>query len=591
MLLSRVERQRSLGFQYSWISLKQLQDLKFLVDAGFPDVQDSLAPGGLLSPVETDDIKKISVFPTTQDIFLDPRRTLRPNLRSGSFENALSYLDIHFRLLREDFIKPLREGISACFAPKHLFSGASKRRKGLRLYKNVRIVRVGTMPTGVKYMATFDSPFTSWVSSKRLMAGSLVCLISTDSDEVLFGTVASYDREELLNSTVWLDLETSHQKLSRCLLRQKRFTMVESPAFFQVYQHVLEGLQEVDPGQLPFRRYIVECKSTALPPGYLKGKDTVAYNLSVLSPSDGMTIPNVAALEDSARPVPRDAEGNPTPLELEREPTVSPHLEISPGEPGEAPSNLELEREPTVSPNLEISPGEPGEAPSNLELEREPTVSPHLEISPGEPAQAPSNLELEREPTVSPHLEISPEEPGEAPSNFPKTPSTLMDPVGTGPQQAPDYGKLESVDPFDPHLWCPERFPHLDRSQMEALRAALTREFVLIQGPPGTGKTFLGLKIVQTLLGNHKHWRTEQNPILVVCYTNHALDQFLQGIISFQPQRVVRIGGKCRNQKLARYSLKNIRETHLQEVLTPAQRSRFHQVTACFELSQPDVAS
>ena len=88
----------------------------------------------------------------------------------------------------------------------------------------------------------------------------------------------------------------------------------------------------------------------------------------------------------------------------------------------------------------------------------------------------------------------------------------------------------------------------LNQSQLEAIKAALTKEFVVIQGPPGTGKTYVGLKIVQALLNNQKYWRgfeqptevvnpEEQvnetpnvgSPMLVVCYTNHALDQFLEG--------------------------------------------------------------
>ena len=79
----------------------------------------------------------------------------------------------------------------------------------------------------------------------------------------------------------------------------------------------------------------------------------------------------------------------------------------------------------------------------------------------------------------------------------------------------------------------------LDPSQCEALYAALTRKVAVIQGPPGTGKTFLGLKVVQVLLQNCQYWRNPAQqetegkkpaPILVICYTNHALDQFLEGI-------------------------------------------------------------
>jgi superfamily II DNA or RNA helicase len=73
----------------------------------------------------------------------------------------------------------------------------------------------------------------------------------------------------------------------------------------------------------------------------------------------------------------------------------------------------------------------------------------------------------------------------------------------------------------------------LDPSQAGALYAALTRKLVVIQGPPGTGKTYLGLKIVQALLHNKKYWvgveKPQPSPILVICYTNHALDQFLEG--------------------------------------------------------------
>lgn len=48
-------------------------------------------------------------------------------------------------------------------------------------------------------------------------------------------------------------------------------------------------------------------------------------------------------------------------------------------------------------------------------------------------------------------------------------------------------GDLTAMSPLCTHLWTPEMFPHLDESQILAIRMALSREFVLIQGPPGTG--------------------------------------------------------------------------------------------------------
>lgn len=43
------------------------------------------------------------------------------------------------------------------------------------------------------------------------------------------------------------------------------------------------------------------------------------------------------------------------------------------------------------------------------------------------------------------------------------------------------------------------------------------------------GKTYVGLKIAQALLSNQDLWKEDKAPMLVVCYTNHALDQFLEG--------------------------------------------------------------
>ncbi|CAM9107878.1 unnamed protein product, partial [Hapterophycus canaliculatus] len=67
----------------------------------------------------------------------------------------------------------------------------------------------------------------------------------------------------------------------------------------------------------------------------------------------------------------------------------------------------------------------------------------------------------------------------------------------------------------------------LDEAQLEALHAALSREVALIQGPPGTGKTFVGAKAVQLLLTNRDITDSWSGPIMCVCLTNHALDQFL----------------------------------------------------------------
>ena len=91
------------------------------------------------------------------------------------------------------------------------------------------------------------------------------------------------------------------------------------------------------------------------------------------------------------------------------------------------------------------------------------------------------------------------------------------------------------------------------------------------QGPPGTGKTFVGLIVVRAMLMNASLWakpsldispaearaaeeekvaaEPDHRPILVLCQTNHALDQFLEGIYEFEP-RVVRVGGRSQSESM-----------------------------------------
>ena len=69
---------------------------------------------------------------------------------------------------------------------------------------------------------------------------------------------------------------------------------------------------------------------------------------------------------------------------------------------------------------------------------------------------------------------------------------------------------------------------------MHAFKMALTKRLAVIQGPPGTGKTYVGWKIARVLLQTPSLWEDakERTPILMVSYTNHALDQFLEGVLS-----------------------------------------------------------
>ncbi|KAF5018987.1 hypothetical protein F66182_9005 [Fusarium sp. NRRL 66182] len=81
---------------------------------------------------------------------------------------------------------------------------------------------------------------------------------------------------------------------------------------------------------------------------------------------------------------------------------------------------------------------------------------------------------------------------------------------------------------------------YLQDAQLNSFINGLSRDLALIQGPPGTGKSFLGALILLAML------RLTTSRILVLSYTNHALDQFLEDLIDIgvSPDQMVRLGSK-----------------------------------------------
>ncbi|KAG1652735.1 NFX1-type zinc finger-containing protein 1 [Nymphon striatum] len=109
----------------------------------------------------------------------------------------------------------------------------------------------------------------------------------------------------------------------------------------------------------------------------------------------------------------------------------------------------------------------------------------------------------------------------------------------------------QSVKIFDCFSWTFVKDISLNDSQLQALRHCLTRELAIVQGPPGTGKTFLAIKLAQILLANRKVWSNSGGcgALLIVCQTNHAVDQFLEGILKFN-DNIIRIGKRCKSKTL-----------------------------------------
>ncbi|KAG0086969.1 hypothetical protein BGZ92_007708 [Podila epicladia] len=100
----------------------------------------------------------------------------------------------------------------------------------------------------------------------------------------------------------------------------------------------------------------------------------------------------------------------------------------------------------------------------------------------------------------------------------------------------------------------------LDETQATALVDTLCREVALINGPPGTGKTWIGVALMQVLLANKA--QSDCGPILCICYTNHALDQFLEHLLDKGINDIVRIGARSKSERLQQYNLHELMLKH-----------------------------
>ena len=145
-----------------------------------------------------DDFRSLSVVPTQADILTGERPFLRRNKVDGSYNNAEHYLDVQFRLLREDFVRPLREGIAKLL--ERIGTAKIGALQDIRFYKDVKLLYPVCTSDGLQYKIKFDNSKlrnVRWENSKRLIYGSLMCLSKDKFESFVFATVTNRDMKEL----------------------------------------------------------------------------------------------------------------------------------------------------------------------------------------------------------------------------------------------------------------------------------------------------------------------------------------------------------------------------------------------------------
>lgn len=379
--------------------------------------------------------RELSVFPKASDLSISHNPFLRVNVvDQRGYRDLEHYLDVQFRLVREDFIIPLREAIMELRRDSGgLAASRSKdkeRAKDVYFYRDVTVLYPVCNAKGKVYRIRFDAFHHTvrkvpWDRCKRFKNGSLLCLAPDDFYTPFFATVEGRDPKELCLGELdvrfeGVDLET----LNEWIDSKTKFDMVESKAFFEAYRYVLEGMKEIYPGDLPFEKHIVKCKSVIGAPDH-KHQTNFDYNMSGI-------------LQD--------------------------------------------------------------------EIDGSSELRPFVEY----------DIIRDRN------------------SGFVQHRLTSSEDVLYSDEEDMSTDSQDLVNAFELHDYRDSL--GFNDSQLRAFQLALTKKFAVIQGPPGTGKTYVGLKIARVLLETASLWEGEDEPtpILMVSYTNHALDQFLEGLLPMQ---------------------------------------------------------
>ncbi|XP_013401833.1 NFX1-type zinc finger-containing protein 1-like [Lingula anatina] len=439
---------------------------------------------------------EISVLPSKEDL-LQNETFLRVNREKGSYESLHDYLDVQFRLMREDFVQPLRASLQDCFSHKRVDN----------IYKKIHILPHGYIDpspsVGVVFRVQFDtSPLkhVRWKYSKRLRPGTLVLLFTDDLKYMVYGTVVDRDIKALQKGIVGLHFISSTKDVHS--LMSEEYQMVESPAFFKEYEPILESLRRFNrmenPENFPFIKYLVYAETAVSPPYYLTVLKNEMYTLG--SPTFCLESTDVASSSKLNCP-------------------TSPSCDTT---------------SPIHIPELD----------EEYALESKQVKG--------------SEILYDFSPLLQNNADTGDRFRGER-----KLPAKRL------------VDKIERIAPvFDLDKWPTAQDLGLDESQRKAIHLALTKELAIIQGPPGTGKTHVGYKLVQLLLqnGDKRHNSTSNSQILIICYTNHALDQFLEGILSTSGKHIkrasdmIRVGSRSKSEILKKHSLREIKRDILLRV-------------------------
>ena len=290
-------------------------------------------------PMPFGDFRRVRILPNVQELTeahgqndKKVSEQVRPNKMKGGYRNWDHYLDVHFRLLREDFVFPLREGL------QQFIVGSNERNTNVRVYPGVHVLEPVCLMSGIGFQIKFNVSKlqrVNWNYSRRLIFGALVCLSADGFQTIHFATVVDRTSTQLEKGIVTVKFEDDTNAF--LINPSQEFVMLESSAYFEAYRHILNGLQQINFDLMPFSAYLVECKTSGLeipPPKYLKHATGYSFDLhSILGVSKVSPRKTVNVTDASSWPPPEETQFNRFQLEA-MQMALSQDVSVIQGPPG-----------------------------------------------------------------------------------------------------------------------------------------------------------------------------------------------------------------------------------------------------------------
>ncbi|KAL3275522.1 hypothetical protein HHI36_020281 [Cryptolaemus montrouzieri] len=233
-----------------------------------------------LTPINKDegeppnDFREISVYPTTMELISNEKPFLRKNVVKGPYRDVEHYLDVQFRLLREDFVGPLREGV--CSYLERNKDGTKSRIQNVKIHQNVQFLQPITVTEHycvlLKFSFTKKKTSYTYENSRRFMYGSLVCFTRDDFRTLIFGKIVDRDEKYLKNNELVIGFEEKEE-----LIYNANYLMIECSVYFEPYYHVLTVMKHITDDDFPMRNYIIDVDPTPAQPRFIS--PTTVYRI------------------------------------------------------------------------------------------------------------------------------------------------------------------------------------------------------------------------------------------------------------------------------------------------------------------------